>query len=60
MALYREYTAAEYLTTVTDPKLWKAMYRLSEHSLAIERGHCRQTRLSREEAMSLPTKLGGN
>ena len=39
-ALHREYTAAEYLTTVTDPNLSKAltMYRLSEHSLAIEKG----------------------
>ena len=40
MALNREYTVAEYLTTVTDPNLRKAltMYRLSEHSLAIEKG----------------------
>ena len=38
LALNREYTVAEYLTTVTDPNSWKAltMYRLSEHSLAIE------------------------
>ena len=37
LALNREYTVAEYLTTVTDPNLRKAltMYRLSEHSLAI-------------------------
>ena len=37
-------TVAEYLTTVTDPKLRKAltMYRLSEHSLAIEKGCRRQ------------------
>ena len=50
MALHREYTAAEYLTTVTDPKLRKAltMYRLSEHSLAIEKGR-RQTWFSRED-----------
>ena len=45
LTLNREYTVAEYLTTVTDPKLRKAltMYRLSEHSLAIEKGHRRQT-----------------
>ena len=53
LALHREYTAAEYLTTVTDPKLRKAltMYRLSEHSLAIEKGRRRQTWLSREERL---------
>ena len=53
MALHREYTAAEYLTTVTDPKLRKAltMYRLSEHSLAIEKGRRRQTWLSREDRL---------
>lgn len=36
LALNRESTAAEYLSTVTDPKLRKSltMYRLSEHSLA--------------------------
>ena len=43
----------EYLTAVTDPKLRKAltMYRLSEHSLAIERGLRRQTWLSREDRL---------
>ena len=53
LALHREYTAAEYLTTVTDPKLRKAltMYRLSEHSLAIEKGRRRQTWLSREDRL---------
>ena len=42
---------AEYLTTVTDPNLRKVltMYRLSELSLAIEKGHHSQTRLSRED-----------
>ena len=47
----REYTVAEYLTTVTDPQLRKAltMYRLSEHGLAIGRGCCRQTWLSKED-----------
>ena len=50
LALNREYTVAEYLTTETDTKLRKAltMYRLSEHSLAIEKGRRRQTWLSRE------------
>ena len=40
-ALKREYTVAEYLTTVTAPKLRKAltMYRLNEHSLATETGY---------------------
>ena len=44
---------AEYLTTVTDPNLRKAltMYRLSEHSLAIEKGRRRQTWLSREDRL---------
>ena len=51
LALNREYTVAEYLTTVTDTNLRKAltMYRLSEHSLAIEKGGRRQTWLSRED-----------
>ena len=46
----REYTVAYYLTTVTDPKLRKyfTMYRISEHSLAIEKGCRRQTWHSRE------------
>jgi hypothetical protein len=36
----REYTVAEYLTTVTDPKIRKylTMCILSEHSLVIEKG----------------------
>ena len=56
MALNREYIVSEYLTTVTDPNLRKAltMYRLSEHSLAIEKG-C--LALKRRQAMcTLPTK----
>ena len=50
LARNKEYTAAEYLTTVTDPYLRNAltMYRLSENSLAIEKGRHRQTWLSRE------------
>ena len=62
LALNREYTVAEYLTTVTDPKLRNAltMYRLSEHSLAIEKGHRRQTWLSRPDRLcTLPTKWVG-
>ena len=53
LALIRVYTVAEYLTTVTDPNLRKAlsMYRLSEHSLAIEKGRHRQTWLSREDRL---------
>jgi hypothetical protein len=48
LALNREYTVAEHLTTKTDPNLRKAltMYRLSEHSLAIEKGRRGQTWLS--------------
>ena len=40
LALNREYTVAEYLTTVTYPNLRKTMtmYRLSEHRRAIEKG----------------------
>ena len=53
MAIKRECTVAEYLTTVTDPNLSKAltMYRLSERSLAIEKGRRRQTWLSREDRL---------
>ena len=53
MALNRENTVTEYLTTVTDANLRKAltMYRLSEHSLAIEKGRRRQTWLSREDRL---------
>jgi hypothetical protein len=53
LALKREYTVSEHLTTVTDPNLRKAltMYRFSEHSLAIEKGRRRQTWLSREDRL---------
>ena len=53
LALNREYTVAEYLTTVTDPNVRKALTknRLSEHSLAIEKGRRRQTWLSREDRL---------
>ena len=44
---------AENLSTVTDANLRKVltMYRLSEHSLAIEKGRRRQTWLSREDRL---------
>ena len=55
LGLNREYTVAEYLTTVTDPKLFTFlttyMYRLGEHSLAIEKRRCRQTWLSRDDRL---------
>jgi hypothetical protein len=53
LALNREHTVAEYLTTVTDPKLRKTltMCRLSEHSLAIERGRHRQNWFIREDRL---------
>ena len=40
LTLNRQYTVAEYLTTVTDINQRKTltMYRLSDHSLAIEKG----------------------
>ncbi len=43
-ALNREYTTASYLSTVSDVKLRKTltMYRLSEHSLAVETGRRRR------------------
>ena len=55
LALNREYTVMEYLTTVTYPKLRTSLtmyrYRLGEHSLAIENGCRRQTWLSREDRL---------
>ena len=53
MALNIESTLAEYLTAVPDPNLRKAltMYRLSELSLTIEKGHRRQTWLSGEDRL---------
>lgn len=51
--LKRQYTMAEYLITVSEPKVRKTLtkYRLSEHSLAIETGRHRQTWLPREERL---------
>uniref|UniRef100_A0A9J8AFQ2 ribonuclease H n=1 Tax=Cyprinus carpio carpio TaxID=630221 RepID=A0A9J8AFQ2_CYPCA len=59
-ALNREYTMANYLSTVTDVKLRKTltMYRLSEHSLAVETGRRRQTWLSHEERLCSHCILG--
>ena len=53
LALNREYTVAEYLSTVTDPKLRKTltMYRLSDHHLAIETGRHKQSWLPREDRL---------
>lgn len=53
LALNRKYTVAEYLSTVTDEKLRKTltMYRLSDHSLAIETGRHRQTWLPTEDRL---------
>ena len=53
LALNREYRLAEYLSTVKDPKLRKALtrYRLSDHSLAIEKGRHRRTPLPREDRL---------
>ena len=61
LALNREYTVAEYLTTVTDPKLRKVltMYRLSEHSLAIE-PKADLALKGRQDMCTMPTKLYGN
>ena len=55
MALNREYTMEEYLTTVTDTNLRNAltMYRLSEHSLAIEKD--RHTPGSQEKTVYVHT-----
>ena len=53
LALNRKYTLADYLSTVTNTKHRKTLtrYRLSNHSLAIEKGRHRQTWLPREERL---------
>ena len=53
LALNRQYTVAKYLTMVTDQNLRKTLtkYRLSEHSLAIEKGRHRKTWLPVEERL---------
>ncbi|MGH0192693.1 UNVERIFIED_CONTAM: hypothetical protein FKN15_021413 [Acipenser sinensis] len=52
-ALKRDYTLAEYLSTVRDTKQRQILtkYRLSDHSLAIEKGRHRQTWLPKEERL---------
>ena len=53
LALKRQYTVAEYLSMVTDNKVRKTltMYRLSEHSLAMEKGRHGQTWLPIEDRL---------
>ena len=49
---------AEYLATVTDPNLRKALtiYRLSEHNLAIEKLKADKALKRRHATCTLPTK----
>lgn len=51
LALNRQYTVANYLTMVTDQNLRKTLtkYRLSGHSLVIEKGRHRKTWFPVEE-----------
>ena len=51
LALNRQYSMADYLSSVTDLRLRKTltMYKLSDHSLALESGRHRQTCLLRDE-----------
>ena len=53
LALNQQYTVANYLTMVTDQNFRKTLtkYRLSEHSLAIEKGRHRKTWLPVEERL---------
>ena len=53
LALNQQNTVASYLTMVTDQNLRKTLskYRLSEHSLAIEKGRHRKTWLPVEERL---------
>ena len=53
LALNQQYTMANYLTTVTDQNLRKTLtkYRLSQHSLAIEKGRHRKPWLPVEERL---------
>ncbi len=55
MALNRDYTTAEYLSTVKDSKLRRQMtrYRLSNHTLTIETGRYRQHWLPKESRICL-------
>ena len=53
LALNRQYTVADYLSTVTDQQLKQTLtkYRLSEHSLAIEKGRYRKNWLPAEQRL---------
>ena len=53
LSLNRACAVSEYLTSVTYPKLRKPLtrYRLTEQSLAIEKGHQRQIWLQREHRL---------
>ena len=53
LALNRQYTIADYLSMVTDQQLKRTLtkYRLSEHSLAIEKGRHRKTWLPAEQRL---------
>ena len=60
MALNREYTVANYLSTVSDAKQRKNLtrYRVSNQSLVIKRGRHRQTWLPREERLCIHCSQG--
>ena len=53
LALNRQYTIAAYLSKVTDPQLKQTLtkYRLSEHTLSIEKGRHRKTWLPPEQRL---------
>ena len=53
LALNRQFTTADYLSMVTDQQLKQTLtkYRLSEHSLAIEKGRHRKTWLPAEQRL---------
>ena len=53
LALNRQYIIADYLSMVTDQQLKQTLtkYRLSEHSLAIEKGRHRKTWLPPEQRL---------
>ena len=53
LTLNRQYTIADYLSTVTDQQTKRTLtkYRLSEHSLAVEKGRHRKTWLPAEQRL---------
>lgn len=59
-ALNRKYSLSEYLSTVRDVKQRRILtkYRLSDHSLAIEKGRHRQTWLPKEERICVHCDSG--